>query len=187
MGKVVYWMSVSLDGYVETREGKIDFTAPSEGLHRVMNDDARKCGAFLHGRATYDLMAAYWPQADRDPSAPAAIAEFAAIWRGMPKLVFSRTMRSAGHGYRLAGPDIRAEVAKAKREFDGDLGVCGAGLAASFIADDLVDEYRLYVRPIVLGGGKPYFPKLDRPLDLRLVESRAFPDGVVRLRYDRPR
>jgi dihydrofolate reductase len=183
--KVVYWMTVSLDGFVETRDGKIDWTAPDDELFRYLNECALKVGAFLHGRRTYEEMASVWPTADQNPSAPERVAEFARIWRRTPKVVFSKTLRNVEHNSRLASPDIRAEVSRLKEEVNGDLAMCGATLAASFMKLGLIDEYRLFVRPIVLGGGKPYFPPLDAPLNVRLVETLTFPGGVVLLRYDR--
>jgi dihydrofolate reductase len=185
MSKVVYWMSVSLDGFVETRDGKIDFTAPSEELHRFFNEYARHEGAFLCGRRTYELMASYWPTADSDPSAPEPIVDYARIWRRVPKVVFSKTLRHVEHNSRLAGDDIRAEVAALKQQVEGDLGLSGPTLAATFMKLGLIDEYRLFVRPIVLGGGKPFFPAFERPVDVRLVETRTFAGGVVLLRYER--
>ncbi|MGH7270289.1 MAG: dihydrofolate reductase family protein [Polyangiaceae bacterium] len=185
MSKVVYWMSVSLDGFVEARDGKIDWTAPDDELHRFFNEHARGMGAFLYGRRSYELMAGFWPTADREPSAPEPIAEFARIWRRVPKVVFSKTLRKVEHNSRLAGDDLGAEVATLKQEVDGDLGLCGPTLAASFIKLGLIDEYRLFVRPVVLGGGKPYFPPLEHSLNVKLVEARTFPGGVVMLRYAR--
>jgi dihydrofolate reductase len=185
MSKVVYWMSVSLDGFVETRDGKIYFTAPGEELHRFFNEYSRQEGAFLYGRRTYELMAGYWPTADSDPSAPEPIVEYARIWRRTPKVVFSKTLRHVEHDSRLAGDDIRGQVAALKQEVDGDLGVSGPNLAATFMKLGLIDEYRLFVCPVVLGGGKPYFPPFERPVDIRLVETRTFPGGVVLLRYQR--
>jgi dihydrofolate reductase len=183
MSKVVYWMTVSLDGFVETRDGKIDWTAPDDELHRFFNDYAGRVGAFLYGRRSYELMAGFWPTADANPSAPEPIVEFARIWRRTPKVVFSKTLPHVEHNSRLARDDIGAEVARLKQNVDGDLGLCGPTLAASFMKLGLIDEYRLFVRPIVLGGGKPYFAPIDRPLTVRLVETRTFPGGVVLLRY----
>jgi dihydrofolate reductase len=185
VSKVVYWMTVSLDGFVETRDGKIDWTAPDDELHRFFNEYARKVGAFLYGRRSYELMAGFWPTADQSPSAPEPIAEFARIWRRVPKVVFSKTLRLVEHNSRLAGPDLPAEIARLKQEVDGDLGLCGPTLAATFMNLGLIDEYVLFVRPIVLGGGKPYFSSLDHPLKVRLIETRTFPGGVVLLRYQR--
>ncbi len=142
MGKVVYWMTVSLDGFVETRDGNIDWTMPDEGLFRFHTDYARQLGAFLYGRRTYQLMADF-----------------------------------CGHNSRLAREDVAVEVARTKQEVQGDLGVCGPTLAATFMQRGLIDEYRLFVRPIVLGGGKPYFTALDRPIALRLVLPRSLDEG----------
>jgi dihydrofolate reductase len=185
VSKVVYWMTVSLDGFIETLDGKIDWTAPDDELHRFFNDYARKVSGFLYGRRSYELMADFWPTADADPSASEPIAEFARIWRRVPKVVFSTTLRHVEHNSRLAGEDVGAEGATLKEQVDGDLGVCGATLAASLMKLGLIDEYRLFVRPIALGGGKPYFPPLERPLNVRLVETRMFSGGVVLLRYER--
>jgi dihydrofolate reductase len=193
MGKVVYWMSVSLDGFVETRDGNIDWTMPDAELFRFHIDAARQLGAFLYGRRTYELMAQFWPTAGLDPSAPEhvgeigpeLVAEFARVWRAKPKVVFSRTLGSVGNDSRLAREDVATEVARTRQEVQGDLGVCGPTLAATFMQRGLIDEYRLFVRPIVLGGGKPYFTALDRPIALRLTETRTFAGGVVLLRYER--
>ena len=185
MSKVVYWMTVSLDGFVETRDGKIDWTAPDDELHHFLNESARKLSAFLHGRRMYEEMASVWPTADRNPSLSDVDREFGRIWTRTPKVVFSKTLRHVEHNSRLANPDIQAEVATLKGQVEGDLGLGGSTLAASFMKLGLIDEFRLFVRPIVLGGGKPYFTALDSPLNLRLVETRTVPGGVVMLRYDR--
>ncbi len=183
MSKLVYWMTTSLDSFVETRDGTIDFSAPDAELFRFHTDYARTLGAFLHGRRTYELMSAYWPTADANPSAPEGHAEFARIWKRTPKVVFSKTLRSVEHNSRLAGDDLAAEVAKLKQGAQGDLALGGATLAASFIRLGLIDEYRIFVAPIVLGGGKPFFPALERAIDVRPVETRAFPGGVILRRY----
>lgn len=185
MSKVVYWMTISLDGFVETRDGKIDWTAPDEGLFRFHLDSARQLGAFLHGRRMYEEMASVWPSADQNPSMSEDMHEFGRIWTRTPKVVFSKTLRRVEHNSRLAQDDIGVEVARLKKQVEGDLGLGGSILAATFVQRGLIDEYRLFVRPIVLGGGKPYFPALDRPLNLRLVETRTFSGGVVLLRYER--
>jgi dihydrofolate reductase len=186
VSKVVYWMSVSLDGFVESRDGKIDWTTPDEGLFRFHTDYARQVGAFLHGRRIYEEMASVWPTADQNPSLSEDIREFGRIWMRTPKIVFSKTLRHVEHNSRLAQEDIGAEVARLKQQVEGDLGLGGSTLAATFMKLGLIDEYRMFVRPIVLGGGKPYFAHLDRPLNLRLVETRTFASGVVLLRYERP-
>jgi dihydrofolate reductase len=185
MSKVVYWMNVSLDGFVETSDGKIDWTAPDAELPRFLNESARKLGAFLHGRRMYEGMASVWPTAEQNPSLSEDLREFGRIWMRTPKVVFSKTLGHVEYNSRLAGEDVAAEVAKCKQQIEGDLGLGGATLAATFMKLGLIDEYRMFVRPIVLGGGKPYFTPLDRRVDVRLVETRTFPGGVVLLRYER--
>ncbi len=186
MGRVVYWLSVSLDGYVETRERAIDWSAPSVELHRFFNDGARGAGMFLMGRRTYDLMAGYWPTADAQPGATEIIKDFSRIWREKPKVVFSRSPREVAWSSRLVTRDVAGEVARLKQQVDGELWVAGPNLAATFIELGLIDEYRLFLVPIVLGGGTPFFPPMEKRLPLRLVdEPRTFPGGVVMLRYGR--
>ena len=185
MRKVIYWMSVSLDGFIETRDGKIDWTTPDEELHQFFNEEARKLSVFLYGRKTYEMMAAFWPTADQDPLAPESVVEFARIWRSMPKVVFSRTLRSAEGDTRIVSDHLVEEIESLKQDPTGDLGLGGAGIAASFMKEGLIDEFLLFVRPIILGGGTPYIPPLDFPVRLRLVERRAFAGGVMLLRYQR--
>jgi len=185
MGKVIYSLSVSLDGYIESPDGGIDWTSPDDELHAFFNDETRAMRTLLHGRRTYELMASYWPTADQDPSAPATHVDFARIWRETPKVVFSRTLESVAWNSRLVRGGVAEEVSRLKGQPGNDMMVGGADLAATLIRLDLVDECRQFVRPIVLGGGKPYFPRLDSPLDLRLVETRRFGGGVVYLRYER--
>lgn len=184
MGRVVYWLSVSIDGYIETREREIDWSAPSEELHRFFNDSARQAGMFLMGRRTYDMMAAFWPTADTLPDANEITKDFAAIWRDKPKAVFSRSPREVAWNGRLVSENIAAEVNALKVQVEGELWIAGPNLAATFIELGLVDEYRLFLRPIVLGGGTPFFPPMEKRLPLRLIDPpRTFADGVVMLRY----
>ena len=183
MSRIIYSMSVSLDGYVETPTRDIGWTAPDDELHAFFNDMARATGTFLHGRRMYELMSAYWPTADEDPSAPPVIADFARIWREKPKVVFSKTLESVAWNSRLARDVIPEEIARMKQQPGDDMSVDGPTLAATFIRLGLVDEYGLFVFPIVLGGGTPFFPPLDHPLNLKLVETRTFSSGVVYLRY----
>ncbi len=182
MGKLIYSMMTSLDGYVETPDRSIDWVIVDEEVHRFANDEARERGAFLHGRRLYELMAGFWPTADDDPAAPSYVAEFARIWRDKPKVVFSKTLERVEWNSRLAREVVAGEVAELKREY-GDLEVGGPTLAATCARLGLIDEYGLYVNPVVLGSGTPFFPTLDRRIDLRLVETRTFGSGVVFVRY----
>jgi dihydrofolate reductase len=185
VSRVIYSLSVSLDGYVESATGSIDWTSPDDELHAFFNDETRGMGTLLHGRRTYELMASYWPTADQDPSAPATRADFARIWRETPKVVFSRTLDAVAWNSRLVREGAVEEVARLKQQPGNDMMVGGATLASTLIRHDLVDEFRLFLVPVVLGRGKPYFPGLDRQIEVRLVETRTFGSRVVYLRYER--
>ncbi len=187
MSRVIYSMSVSLDGYVATPDGSLEFAHVDEELHAAFNDEARAVGTMLNGRRMYELLAAFWPTADQDPAAPAVYRDFARIWRDTPKVVFSRTLRSADWNTRIVREDPAGEVRRLKEQDRNDMDVGGPTLASVLIREDLVDEFRMYVNPVVLGAGIPYFPSLDRTLELRLLETREFAAGVVYLRYERVR
>jgi len=183
MSNVVYSLAVSLDGYVEGPEGEIDWSAPDDELHAFYNDRAREIGTFLHGRRIYELMASYWPGVEESQTGPAHEIEFAHIWTHTPKVVFSRTLEKVEWNSTLMRSVVAEEIAALKSRSDKDMDVGGANLAAAFMRLGLIDEYRLFVFPIVLGSGTPYFPPVDGQLSLRLIESRAFGSGVVYLRY----
>ncbi len=187
MSKITYAFSVSLDGYIEDARGTLDWTVPDETLHRHFNERERSSAGALYGRRLYELMSAYWPTADEDPSEPEVIKEYARIWRNQPKVVFSRTLQSVAHNSRLVRDDLAGEVQRLKAQPGGELLVGGASLAASLMQLDLIDEYGLYIRPVLLGGGKPMFGPLPGALPLTLLETRTFPGGVVLVRYERSR
>lgn len=183
MGKLIYLLNVSLDGYVETPDHSLAWTTVDEELHSWFNDQLRQLDASLYGRRMYELMAAYWPTAEADPAATPAMRDFARIWNAMPKVVFSSTLDQVEWNSRLVRGDVGEELARLRREFDGDLDVGGATLAASFIRRGLVDEYRLVIHPVVLGAGTPFFPPVESPIPLRLTESHRFSSGVVYMGY----
>lgn len=185
MGKVIYTMNVSLDGFVEGPNHEIDWAIVDEELHQSFNDQVRAAGAFLYGRRMYELMAADWPRMETIPSLPAYMLEFARIWKDKPKIVFSTTLAKVEWNSRLIRDRVGEEVATLKAQMDLDLMVGGASIASTLLRLDLIDEYHLVVHPVILGSGTPYFPALDSPVDLRLVESRTFDSGVVSLRYQR--
>jgi dihydrofolate reductase len=184
MRRLIYSMGASLDGFIAGPDGEIDWSAPDEELHRFHNEQTREIGAHFCGRRLYETMLP-WETADRSPSAGEVEVEFARIWQGIPKIVFSRTLERVEGNARLATDGIAGEVAKLKEEPGGDLAVGGAGLASGFIELGLVDEFRLFVSPAVLGGGTPYFPPLDERIGLELVETRTFGADAVYLRYHR--
>ena len=180
--KLIYSMSVSLDGFIAGPGGEIDWSAPDEELHRFHNEQARELGAHLVGRRLYEVML-YWETADQNPAASDVELEFAGIWQSLPKVVFSTTLENV-EGNATLVRDVEAdEIRRMKDEPGKDIAVGGAGLAAILIELGLVDEFRLFVNPVVLGGGTPYFPSLEERIELRLVESRTFGSRVVYLRF----
>lgn len=180
--KVIVWMSISLDGYMAGPGDTLDWHRVDAELHQHFNDELRTKGAFLDGRRTYELMAAYWPTADQDPAAVAPTREFAGIWRDMPKVVYSRTLERADWNTTVVREVVPEEVAALKARSGGDLVLGGADLADTFRRLGLVDEWRIYLHPVVVGGGRPLFPAGVRE-ELELVESRRFGNGVMMLRY----
>jgi len=184
MRKVIYSMGVSLDGFIAGPGGEIDWSAPDEELHRFHNRQAQELGVHLCGRRLYEEMT-YWETAEENPSAPEHELEFARIWKKLPKIVFSKTLEKVEGNARLVRDGVAEEAAKLKDQPGKDLAVGGAGLASTLIELGLVDEYRLFVSPVVLGGGTPYFPARDARIELELVETRTFGSRVVYLRYRR--
>ncbi|WP_330348455.1 dihydrofolate reductase family protein [Streptomyces sp. NBC_00582] len=189
MRKIVLMMSVSLDGYMEGPGRDISWHRVDDEIHQDANDAVAGMAGLLSGRVTYDLMADFWPTADADPETPAVMAEFAGIWREIPKYVYSRTLRHADWNTTIVREVVPAEVRALKEQHHaglgpGDLGLGGADLADVFLRHGLVDRIRLYVHPVLIGRGKPLFRHADTMTGLHLVESRAFGNGVVLLRYD---
>jgi dihydrofolate reductase len=183
MGKVVYLMNVSLDGFVETPDHSLDWTIVDEELHFWFNEQSRAADVFVYGRRLYEVMAAYWPHGASDPEATPAMVEFAQIWNPKPKVVFSSTLETVDWNSRLVRGNVGDEIERLRTEVDGEIEIGGPTLAAEVIRRGLVDEYRLVVHPVVLGAGTPFFPALDRPLALRLLETRRFASGVLYLGY----
>ncbi len=182
MRDLIFSMAVSLDGYVAGPGGDIGWTAPEPELHRFYNERTRECGVQLCGRRLYEEML-YWETTD--PSAAAPEREFAAIWQALPKVVFSSTLERVEGNATLAHEGLAETVARLKAEPGRALEVGGATLAAEATRLGLIDEYRLFAFPVVLGGGTPCFPPLDAQMELELAETRTFAGGVVLLRYRR--
>ncbi|WP_406510179.1 dihydrofolate reductase family protein [Streptomyces sp. NBC_00212] len=188
MRKIILPMSVSLDGFFAGPEGEIDWHMVDDELHGYVNEQLRPMGAFISGRVTHELMAEYWPTADTDPSASPPVVEFAGIWREMPKIVYSRTLQKADWNTTVEHEVVPAEIEELKARPGGDLVIGGANLAATFRRHDLIDEYRLYVHPVLLGTGKRLFSTSHADTHkLRLVETRTFGNGVVLLHHERVR
>lgn len=130
-------------------------------------------------------MAGFWPTADADPASTGPMAEFAGIWRDMPKIVFSRTLERADWNTTIKREMVVEEILALKAQPGGDLALGGADLAAAFRRHDLIDEYRIYVHPVLIGRGRPLFGESDATAQLRLAGTRTFGNGVVLLRYQR--
>ena len=182
-GKLIYGMNLSLDGFVATPDRGLDWPIVDDELHAWWNDQMRGVDASLYGRRLYELMAAYWPSAEEDPSATEVMREFARLWNATPRIVFSSSLERVEHNSRLVRGDVAPVLDDLRREFAGDLEVAGPDLAGQFVRQGLVDEYRLAVHPVVLGTGIPFWPKLDAPLRLRLIDTRRFASGVEARSY----
>ncbi len=183
MRKVIYTMTVSVDGYIESATGDISWSVPDAELRRHFTDRESGIGTHLYGRRLYENMTAFWPTAGDNPSASDFEKEYARIWRAKEKIVFSRTLAEAGWGFRLFKGDIAQEIHRLKALPGKDMFVGGAGLAASFMQLGLIDEYWLYLYPILLGQGKPMFPRSAQEIKLKPVETRKFGGGVTLLKY----
>ena len=183
MRSVTYSMGVSLDGYIVGPDGGFDWTPPDEELFRFATDEVRELGVHLLGRRLYETML-YWETADQDPSLDASRLEFAAIWKALPKVVFSTTLSAVQGNARLAAGGLAEEIKRWQAEpGEGEIAIGGATLAAEAAALGLIDEYRARVYPVLVGGGIPFFPQRERRVDLELAETRSFSSNVVYLRY----
>ena len=185
MRRLIYSMTVSLDGYIAGPDGGIDWSVPDEDLFLFHTQQVQEIGVHLCGRRLYETML-YWETAEEGPLAVEQV-EFAQIWKALPKVVFSRTLESVIGNTRLAMNDVGEEVSRLKEQPGKDIAVGGAGLASACMKLGLIDEWRLFASPALLGGGTPYFPTLDEAIDLELVETKTFGSRVVYLRYRRVR
>ncbi|MGQ0608678.1 MAG: dihydrofolate reductase family protein [Chloroflexota bacterium] len=178
MGKLIYSLNVSLDGYSAAPDGGLEWALVDDELHAWFNDMVRSLDASLYGRRMYEVMAAYWPTGEEDPSATESMREFSRIWKPMPKIVFSSSLEHVEHNSRLVRGDVGAVLDGLRREFDGDIDVGGPNLAGQFVRRGLVDEYRLVIHPVVLGAGTPFWPEVDPPLRLRLSDTSTLASGA---------
>ena len=183
MRSVIYSMGVSLDGYIVGPDGSFDWTVPDPEVFRFWIDEIRGVGVHLLGRRLYETML-YWETADQNPSLDDAELEWAALWKPLPKVVFSTTLSAVQGHARLASGGLAEEIERLRAEpGEGDIAIGGATLAAEAAALGSIDEYRLMVYPVLVGGGIPYFPRRERRVDLELVETRTFSSMFVYLRY----
>ncbi|GGQ41007.1 dihydrofolate reductase family protein [Streptomyces mutabilis] len=188
MRSVTYSMSASLDGYIVGPDGRFDWTEPGEEVFAFWTDEIQQVGVHLLGRRLYETML-YWETADQDPSLDAPMREWAAIWKALPKVVFSNTLTAVlGSNTRLASGSPAEEIERLRAEpGGGEIAIGGAMLAAEVAAAGLIDEYRVMVYPVLVGGGTPLFPQQQRRVDLELVGTRTFDSRVIHLHYRVPR
>jgi dihydrofolate reductase len=177
MAKVIYSMSTSLDGFIADADGDFSWSAPDEELHQFHNDRVREIGVQLCGRNLYETMV-YWDRPDE--SWGPVEREFAEIWQALPKIVFSSTLETVEGNARLAAGSLADEIGRLKTQ-SGDIAVGGAALGRAAIEQGLVDELQLFVSPVLVGGGNPFFPAVRR--DLELLETRTFGGHVSYARY----
>jgi dihydrofolate reductase len=183
MRSVTYSMAVSLDGYMMGPDGGFDWAAPDEEVFRFCIDEIRGVGVHLMGRRLYETML-YWETAEQDQSLDDAELEWTALWKPLPKVVFSTTLSAVQGNARLASGSLAEEIERLRAEpGEGEIAIGGAALAAEAAASDLIDEYRARVYPVLVGGGTAFFPQRERRVDLELVETRTFRSRVVYLRY----
>jgi dihydrofolate reductase len=180
---VTFSMSASLDGYIVGPDGGFDWTEPDKEVFRFWIDEIREVGVHLMGRRLYETML-YWETADQDRSLDDAELEWTALWKPLPKVVFSTTLSAVQGNARLASGGLVEEIERLRGEpGDGEIAIGGATLAAEAAELGLIDEYRVMVYPVLVGGGIPYFPRRERRVDLELVETRTFSSRFVYLHY----
>lgn len=183
MRKITYSMSTSADGYIVGPDGGFDWSVPDEEVFRAHIEEIRHVGVHLMGRRLYETML-YWETAEQDPSLGEAEREWAALWKPLPKVVFSSSLSAVQGNARLATGDIEEEVERLRHgSAEGDIAIGGATLAAQVAALGLIDEYRVWIHPVLVGGGMSFFSHRERQVQLELIESRTFGSTLVRLRY----
>jgi dihydrofolate reductase len=182
MAKLIYAAIASLDGYVEDKEGRFDWAMPDEGVHAFVNDLERPIGTYLYGRRMYETMV-FWETASTETDEPAVFSDYAGIWRGAEKIVYSRTLQTPSSARTRIEREFEPDaVRQLKLSSTADISVAGAELAGQAIDAGLVDECHLFFCPVVVGGGKRALPDNVRA-QLELLDERRFKNGVVHLHY----
>ena len=182
MRSVTYSMGVSLDGYIVGPDGSFDWTVPDKDVFRFWIDEIRQVGVHLLGRRLYETML-FWEDADQKTTLDDSELEWAALWKPLPKVVFSTTLSAVEGNARLASGGLAEEIERLRAEpGEGEIAIGGATLAADAAALGLIDEYRVMVYPVLVGGGIPFFPQREQRVELELVETRTY-GKVVYLHY----
>jgi dihydrofolate reductase len=181
MARLIYSAIASLDGYVADESGNFDWAAPDAEVHAFVKDLERPIGTYLYGRGMYDVMR-YWETLPGDE--PPVMQDFARIWQGADKIVYSKTLQTASTARTRIERDFDpAAVRQMKASATRDISVGGPELAGQAIKGGLVDEYQLFFAPVIVGGGKRFLPSDLRLTRLELLDERRFRSGVVFLRY----
>jgi len=183
MRKLTFAMNLSVDGYIAAPGGDLGWSVPGDELFQWWSDRVGATGLALYGRRLWETMSPHWPTADQQPGATPAEIEFARRWRDMPKVVFSSTLSAVDWNARLVTGDAVTEITRLKGEDGGPMDIGGATLAAAAMRAGLIDEYVTVTHPVLVGGGKPFFTALDTWVNLTVVDTRAFPNGVVMTKY----
>lgn len=182
MATLTYGTQTSLDGYIEDAKGDFSWATPDSEVHAFINELERPIGTYLYGRRLYEAMV-YWESFDAQPDEAPAVVDYTRIWRAADKVVYSTTLETAGSARTRIERTFAPEAVRAMKEAaDRDLSVGGATLAAEALRAGLVDEVRVFVYPVIVGGGRRFLPDRLRA-DLRLADERRFDSGVVYLRY----
>lgn len=187
MRKIIYWVHTSIDGHIAGPNGEFDWPAVGPELFRYSEAMDDQVDTLMYGRVVWDMMAAFWPTADADPEkAGEHVRAFAPFWRRTPKVVVSRTLDTADWDARVIGKNLAEEVAELKGRPGKDILLTGgAEAAASLTRLGLLDDYRIVVHPVVLGGGPRLFMEPKDRIGMTLVDSRTFDAKTVLLHYQR--
>lgn len=182
MGKLIYTTIQSLDGYVEDASGSFEWAMPDEEVHAHVNDGERDNAVHLYGRAMYDVLKV-WQTLGDNPDDPAAIRDYAQIWRAADKIVFSRTLTEVDTSNTRIESEFTAGVLQSiKNASSSNIAIGGAGLAAQAFEFGLIDEINVYSHPVIIGDGKRSLAQSR--VDLELVDEQRFASGVVFLKYN---
>jgi dihydrofolate reductase len=184
MCNIIYKTHIALNGLIELPGNPPDWVIADEELFRYANNLERQFGGYLWGRGMYENNQALWKTVDTQ-SMPAFLVEFLQIWKQIPAIVFSSTLERVEGNARLERGDPVAVVTRLKEQPGPDLSLGGVQLASTLIQAGLVDEYHIFLQPIILGTGRPIYPALNEAVRLKLVESHTFHTGIVYLRYQR--
>jgi dihydrofolate reductase len=184
MRKLTFGMNLSLDGYIAAPGDDLGWSVTNDELFQWWSDRVGATSLALYGRRLWEPMSSHWPTADQQPGATPAAIEYAHRWRDMPKVVFSSSTVAVDWNTRLVTGDAVTEITRLKAEDGGPMDIAGATLAAAAMRAGLIDEYVLVTAPVLVGSGTPFFTALDNWVNLSLVETRTFPDGVLLTRYE---